>query len=227
MAKLRREITRFKELLNAPVATMPADMIVALTQPLRDLAVALSESGVGADVVADDQIGGRFTLVMWPQYRPATRTLALTCRMMDGRLITSDGAGDRDMRSADDVTKWLIHEVTQQRFREQLEYIRRQATGRIDGRLERANGMATLVRVSPEQQRLFAEWPIGATHELSIELQKGELVPDVDQLVSLFSEGFRFDVQNAAIVRERTVRAMFTKKSEGGARRRLCEGVSR
>ncbi len=92
-----------------------------------------------------------------------------------------------------------------------LEHLRAMAREPVDARLERANGMATLVQVSPQKQEELAR---SESQDLQLELQLAETepIPQTDELRVLSSAGIRFEiVEGSASVTERTVRLRAVK----------------
>jgi len=89
-------------------------------------------------------------------------------------------------------------------FRTTLSQLRFAATEPVDARLERANGMATLAAVMPEQQEALDRLQVGQESEIELPLKEREPLPDPAALRVLNAAGLRFEIRNA-VLKDRTV----------------------
>ncbi|MFS8071863.1 MAG: hypothetical protein ACMG6S_36295 [Byssovorax sp.] len=201
----------FRDLIDEPAPPPVPEQSGELVQPLHDLAQALTErAGVGARVQTSDD-GRRHHLALWPLHRPAYRSLMVTVQVANGRGTVLNNARV-SFTTAEELTDWLASLVQRQEFKNTLESLREQAMEPVDARLERANGMATLVHISVEQQAKLNQHPVGGELQLDVELEDGEPLPEAAALRTLNSAGVRFDVRHASLT-ERTVHLEVVKRS--------------
>jgi hypothetical protein len=192
-------IDRFLGLIDEPAAEPAGQQGEDLVEPLRDLARALREKAqVGAEVQAS-QDGFTHHLALWPLHRPAYKSLMVTLHVTQGR-GTVYSTTPFPFTRAEELGEWLEKFVQLPEFRRSLEQLRRLALEPVDGRIERENGMATLVTVSPEQQRILCESVRGRQLDLELELREGEPSPQRNELSTLSSAGVRFDIDPGSVV---------------------------
>jgi hypothetical protein len=109
--------------------------------------------------------------------------------------------------SADQLTEWLERFVQHPEFRDSLAGLREASAEPVDARLERGNGMATLVEVPASRQAALAQLAEGAELLFELELEDREPPPKSDEIRLLDSAGVRFDVvPGSAAVSGRKVR---------------------
>ena len=203
-------IDRFLELIEEPAPPPTPDQNAELVQPLRDLAEALNARGVKADVRTSED-GRRYHLLLWPPHRPAYRSSLITMQVSRGRAIVANDQTTQWFTTAEEVTRWLETFVQTPAFRVSLENLRGMAREPVDARLERANGMATLVGVPPTLQEELDRLPVGSERELHLELNDGEPIPDAAALHRLDSAGVPFLIRSASMT-DRTVHLRVVKQ---------------
>ena len=101
--------------------------------------------------------------------------------------------------TADELTAWLENFLKRPEVRKTLEHMRIRAMEPVDGRLERENGMATIVAIPPSVQAKLGAEPDGKEVELRLELEDGEPVPDGAALRRLDAAGIVFTIQKAEV----------------------------
>lgn len=188
----------FRSLIDEPEAEgIPRD-VAELLQPLDDLAEALrDEASVGAAVQASND-GLRRHLVLWPLHRPKLRSRTLTIYLTkNGGILV--GTPRCSFATADALTTWLESFLRRPEFRATLDDLRALAMEPVDGRLERENGMATIVAIPPGVQAKLGAEPDGKEVELRLELEDGEPVPDGAALRRLDAAGIVFTIQKAEV----------------------------
>lgn len=191
-------IDRFLELIEEPANPPAPNQSADLVQPLRDLAEALRARGVEADVRASED-GRRYHLLLWPLHRPAYRSSLVTVQISNGRAVVVNNQTTQWFTTAEELTAWLENFIRTPAFRAALESLRAAATEPVDARLERDNGMATLVGVSPALQEDLAQHPVGRELDLDLELNRGEPAPIAEALRCLDSAGVRFQINSASV----------------------------
>jgi hypothetical protein len=201
----------FRELIQEPAPAPIPEQTDALVQPLRDLAQALTErAAVGARVQLSGD-GRRHHLALWPLHRPAYRSLMVTVQVVNGRGTVLSNP-PHTFISADELVAWLAAFVRRPEFQTTLDELRAQTRDPVDARLERGNGMATLVHVSAELQETLDRHPADGEFELDLTLLDREPVPDPGALVWLNSAGVRFEIRRASIT-DRTVHLNLIKRA--------------
>jgi|HubBroStandDraft_6_1064221.scaffolds.fasta_scaffold526168_2 hypothetical protein len=204
-------IDRFRELIAAPPTPPPPIQGSELVQPLKDLAEALRGTpGVDADVQTSAD-GRRYYLALWPRHRPASRAVMVTVAVERGRLVLHDDPSVL-LSGSDDFEKWLAERVQTQTFKHALDVLRDAAQEPVDARLERENGMFTLVQVSPEQQAELDSLAPEAAHRIDVPLREREPLPDAAALRRLNSAGVIFDVPKATLTDHRVVHLDLVKR---------------
>lgn len=199
-------IDRFLELINEPAPT--PEQNVDLVQPLRDLAEALRARGVGAEVRASDD-RRRYHLLLWPLHRPAYRSTLVTVQISNGRAVIVHNQTTQWFTSVEELTMWLETFVQSPEFRATLENLRTAGREPVDARLERQNGMATLVCIPPDLQEELDRQPVGSERDLELQLNDGEPVPEAP--ATLNSAGVRFQIKSASVT-DRTVHLRVVKQ---------------
>lgn len=196
-------IDHFQDLIEEPAAPTRPEQDAPLVQPLKDLAMALSAKALVGAAVRPSEDGRRHHLLLWPLHRPAYRSLLVTVWVTNGRAAV---VGDPMFwfSTADELTAWLEALMRREDFKVTLEILRAKAHEPVDARLERANGMATLVVVSSAQQAMLDQQQADAELHIDLPLRDGEPVPDAGALRQLDSAGVRFRVQDASVT-DRTV----------------------
>lgn len=201
----------FRELIEEPAPPSAPEQADELVQPLRDLAQALTEKAlVGASVQMSGD-GRRYHLTLWPLHRPAYRSVMMTVQVANGRGTVFSNP-PRSFTTADELTESLARFVQRQEFRATLEDLQAQAREPVSARLERANGMATLVHVPAGMQEALDQHPEGVELELDLMLAEREPVPDPGALRWLNSAGVRFEIRRASMT-DRTVHVSVTKRA--------------
>jgi hypothetical protein len=187
-------IDLFRDLIDEPAPPPAPDQSGELVQPLHDLAQVLTERAlIGARVQMSDD-GRRHHLALWPLHRPAYRSLMVTVHVAKGRgSVLSEPRFP--FTTAEELAAWLATFVKRQEFRDTLENLRAQAKEPVEARLERANGMATLVQVSAEMQEVLDRHPVDGEFQFDVELEDGEPMPVAAELCRLDSAGVRFEVR--------------------------------
>lgn len=189
---------RFQELIEEPAPPPAAEAADEIVQPLVDLARALEvKSQVGAGVVHPEGQSRSYHLALWPRHRPAFRSLMVTVRAASGRWVVTNSMFW--FSTADELAGWLENFVRRPELKATLEDLREQAKDPVDARLERANGMATLARVSPELQEQLAGLAEGVELPLDLELNDGEPAPEAATLRHLNSAGLRFEIHGPTV----------------------------
>ena len=197
---------RFLDLIPRPEPAEGANRRPDLLVPLEDFARALSDrAGVGAEVqMSLDHL--RAHLAIWPLHRPAYRSLMLTIVLANDRAVLL-GSPPFPFDSAEQLTEWLASFLQNPTFRTSLAQLRAAAAEPVDARLERENGMGTLVTVSPERQAFFSEQEMGTIIDVELMLEAGEPAPRAPELRVLNSAGIRYEILPDTVeVDNRTVR---------------------
>lgn len=199
----------FRELIEEPPPAPAPEQDPELLQPLTDLAQVLTERAFVGAAVQTSGDGRRHHLALWPLHRPAYRSLMVTVQVANGQGTVLSNP-PLWFTTADELAEWLASLVQRQEFRTTLEDLRAQAREPVDARLERANGMATLVQVPAELQRALDEHPAGGELNLDLTLEEREPPPDPGALRWLNSAGVRFEVRRASMT-DRTVHVNVVK----------------
>lgn len=173
MNERRDRVGRFVELLDRdPLADAVSD---GPRSVIEDFAEALSRKGVEARVEPSER---RYRLVLSPQYRPGYRNVIASIDVDCGE---AQAMATLEMLARDPIVRGTIDEL------------RVTARQPVAGRLERENGMATLVVVPPETQRELATSPKPSV--LNLAFVDGEPVRARGAWVALNSAGLRFDIE--------------------------------
>lgn len=192
-------LERFRQLIDEPPPPSGPDETDALVQPLRDLAEVLRERAVGAEVQTSAD-GRRYHLALWPLHRPAFRSIMVTVAIENGGRLMVSGGNEPWLRlDAAGLTQWLEKFVQRPEFRASLDDLRAQAKEPVDARLERENGMATLVQVPAEMQEMLDAHPSGGELALDVPLNDHEPTPDAEALRRLNSAGVHFGIRRAEV----------------------------
>jgi hypothetical protein len=200
------QVDRFLKILEGkPLKEqVPVEELLA---PLHDLAVALRGHGIGAGVLLRTSVGDvpRYHLEVWPLYRPAMTQRVWTVHVSDAPYVTNAFTCLLTFRTPDKLASWLETSVGEETFSNLLTYLYHQAREPVEARLERKNGMATLVIVPPNIQRELGERQPWHVFDLSLRLPIGEPAPDGSKLRYLRSAGI--DLQIVPDTVEVTVRS--------------------
>lgn len=187
----------FRNILDEPSGDLLAQQ-PDLLQPLHDLAQALREKGVGAEVTSSPVDPQKYHLHLWPLHRPGWRTSLLSIRLLRDHGVL---LGPRPFAFPDEqaLRNGLAHLLKQDDFKLLLEQLRAEVHKPVDGRLERANGMAILIQISPEQQKTLDGLKEGKLYDLKVELEKGEPTPNTTENRILDTAGVRFQIHQIQV----------------------------
>lgn len=192
-------MNRFEQLIDEPAPPPDLRPAAELVRPLEDVAQAIRARRPNVDAsVVPSKDGRRYHLALWPRHRPAFRSLMVTVHLGEGRGAVL-GNPIFWFTSADELTGWLENFVQGPAFRTSLDELSIAATEPVDARLERANGMATLATVSPEQQEALDGIAVSDEHTIDLPLNEREPVPDPAALRRLDAAGLHFAIREATL----------------------------
>ncbi|WP_437323298.1 hypothetical protein [Sorangium sp. So ce381] len=190
---------RFQQLIDEPEPPPNPHPAAEIVHPLVDFAAALeARARVGARVQSSED-GRRHHLALWPLHRPAFRHIMVTVHVANGRGAVS-GEPMFWFTNADELTGWLEHFMQGPAFKATLSQLRFAATEPVDARLERANGMATLAVVTPEQQEALDRLQVGEELSLALPLHDQEPLPDLAALRVLNTAGLKFAIRDPSLM---------------------------
>src|SRR5580704_19629435 len=165
---------QFRQIILAEAEPLGHAAPDEILEPLHDLVGAITESGVGAELV--DGPGGRVTLTLWPPHRRSHRTLMLPFVRGQGEVVALLSGGRRSFRTADDLRAFLTEFVSRPEFKAGLAYLREQAQEPVEAVLRSPDQTVMVGVAAADQQRLDEAGPAQEV-ELPVTLEEGEALP--------------------------------------------------
>lgn len=199
-------LEQFRQIIAGPAEAETPRNGDEILEPLRELVVAIRESGVEAELVP--RPGGAYTLTLWPQHRPSDRSLMLPYIYERGEVKVLLNEGPQSFRTADELRKFLNEFAGRPEFRAGLAYLRDQAKQPVEAVLRSENESFLVEIEAQDQKRLFdasAEEEIA----LALTMEDGYSIPSA--FTSLGSAGLHFKVISSE-VQARTISLRLRKK---------------